>query len=172
MKEIGRLKPAIDVPRREGHNLPRMVDIRQVAMGAGGAGFRDFLGVVDRVYEGDPHYIRPLDLDIEGAPRPEEEPVLRSRRGHDLHRVPGRRRVGRITAQIDHEHLERHKDDAGLLRLPRHRSTTPRSPARCSREAEAWLRARGMKTVRGPLSLSINEELGCLVEGFDTRRCS
>ena len=31
-----------------------------------------------------------------------------------------------------------------------------------------WLRERGMKRVRGPLSLSINEELGCLVEGFDT----
>ncbi|HVH41569.1 MAG TPA: hypothetical protein VM925_04475, partial [Labilithrix sp.] len=26
----------------------------------------------------------------------------------------------------------------------------------------------GMKTVRGPMSLNINEELGCLVEGFDS----
>src|SRR5262249_9830832 len=34
-------------------------------------------------------------------------------------------------------------------------------------EAEKWVRAKGMKRLRGPLSLSINEELGCLVEGFD-----
>jgi hypothetical protein len=34
--------------------------------------------------------------------------------------------------------------------------------------AEKWLRERGIKRVRGPMSLSINEEIGCLVEGFDT----
>ena len=31
-----------------------------------------------------------------------------------------------------------------------------------------WLKARGMVRMRGPISLNINEELGCLVEGFDT----
>jgi hypothetical protein len=35
-------------------------------------------------------------------------------------------------------------------------------------EAEVWAKARGMKRLRGPMSLSINEEIGCLVEGFDT----
>jgi hypothetical protein len=34
-------------------------------------------------------------------------------------------------------------------------------------EAEAWVKSRGMKRIRGPMSLSINEEIGCLVEGFD-----
>ncbi|HKQ70335.1 MAG TPA: hypothetical protein VJT73_13390, partial [Polyangiaceae bacterium] len=34
--------------------------------------------------------------------------------------------------------------------------------------AATWLKARGMSRIRGPLSLNINEELGCLVEGFDT----
>jgi hypothetical protein len=33
--------------------------------------------------------------------------------------------------------------------------------------AEAWLRAEGMRRVRGPFSLSINDECGLLVEGFD-----
>jgi hypothetical protein len=35
-------------------------------------------------------------------------------------------------------------------------------------KAEAWLKERGMKTARGPMSLSINEEIGCLVDGFDS----
>ncbi len=34
--------------------------------------------------------------------------------------------------------------------------------------AEAWLREQGMDRVRGPLNLHVNEEVGLLVEGFDT----
>src|SRR3970282_1735576 len=34
--------------------------------------------------------------------------------------------------------------------------------------AEGWLRERGMETVRGPLSFSINQEVGLLIKGFDT----
>src|SRR3546814_3008217 len=33
--------------------------------------------------------------------------------------------------------------------------------------AEGWLRERGMRRVRGPFNLSINEECGLLVEGFE-----
>ena len=32
----------------------------------------------------------------------------------------------------------------------------------------AWLRARGFATMRGPMSPSVNDECGLLVEGFDT----
>ena len=34
--------------------------------------------------------------------------------------------------------------------------------------AEDWLRTRGMRRVAGPYNLSINQELGLLVEGFET----
>jgi hypothetical protein len=34
--------------------------------------------------------------------------------------------------------------------------------------AETWLRAEGMRQVRGPFNLHINEEVGLLVEGFST----
>ena len=34
-------------------------------------------------------------------------------------------------------------------------------------KAEAWLASRGMKRARGPFNLSINEECGMLVDGFD-----
>jgi hypothetical protein len=35
-------------------------------------------------------------------------------------------------------------------------------------KAASWVTGHGMKSLRGPLSLNINEEMGCLVEGFDT----
>jgi hypothetical protein len=34
--------------------------------------------------------------------------------------------------------------------------------------AEGWLRQKGMRRVAGPYNLSINQELGLLVDGFDT----
>jgi hypothetical protein len=34
--------------------------------------------------------------------------------------------------------------------------------------AETWLRKKGMRRVMGPFNLSINQELGLLVDGFDT----
>jgi len=34
--------------------------------------------------------------------------------------------------------------------------------------ARRWLKERGLQRIRGPLSLCINEESGCLVDGFDT----
>lgn len=34
--------------------------------------------------------------------------------------------------------------------------------------AAAWVRARGLDTVRGPMSFSVNDECGLLIDGFDT----
>lgn len=75
--------------------------------------------------------------------------------------------VGRVSAQVDREHLARWHDDTGFFGF----FDTIDDPAvgqALIAAAENWLRARGMKRVRGPLSLSINEEVGTLVEGFDT----
>jgi hypothetical protein len=75
--------------------------------------------------------------------------------------------VGRCSAQIDHEHLRVHGDETGFFGF----FDTIEDPE-VARElvsaAARWLSERGMKRMRGPLSLSINEEVGTLVEGFDT----
>lgn len=34
--------------------------------------------------------------------------------------------------------------------------------------AAAWIKARGLDTLRGPMSFSVNDECGLLIEGFDT----
>jgi GNAT superfamily N-acetyltransferase len=34
--------------------------------------------------------------------------------------------------------------------------------------AEAWLKDQGMRSVLGPFNLNINQEMGCLVDGFDS----
>jgi hypothetical protein len=75
--------------------------------------------------------------------------------------------VGRITAQVDREHLARYQDDVGSFGFLDTIDDADVAKALLD-AASNWLRARGMKTIRGPLSLSLNEEMGCLVDGFDT----
>ena len=75
--------------------------------------------------------------------------------------------VGRISAQINHRHLETHHDETGnfgLLEAINDQAVF----AALQRIAENWLRERGMRRILGPYSLSMNDDIGVLVSGFDT----
>jgi hypothetical protein len=141
-----------------------MLEIRQIPMGGD---VRDFLDVVSSIYAQDPAFIRPLDQDIKDRLNPKRNPLFDHAEGTIFLAYKGGRCVGRITATIDHEHLARHKDATGFFGF-----FDTIDDAEVAREllsrAEAWLRNKGMARVRGPISMSINEEVGCLVEGFDT----
>ena len=141
-----------------------MVDIRQYPMGGG---VDDFLNLVDVVYRGDPAYVRPLDLLVKDQLSPRKNPFFEHGEGAIFCAYRGGACVGRVTAQIDREHLRRYNDDTGFFGFLDTVDDEEVSRA-LLRRAEEWLAAKGMKRARGPLSLTINEETGCLVEGFDT----
>lgn len=75
--------------------------------------------------------------------------------------------VGRISAQIDRLHLEHHQDDTGFWGMLEAEDNEETFRALLD-TAENWLRNQGMKRARGPFNLSINQECGMLVSGFDT----
>jgi len=131
------------------------------------SGIKDFLDVVDRIYEADPVYVRPLDLDLEDRLNRKKNPFFEHAEAAVWVAYKDGKPVGRITAQVDHEHLKLHKDDAGFFGFF-DTIDDPEVARALLAEAERWVKARGMKRIRGPMSLSINEEIGCLVEGFDT----
>ena len=79
----------------------------------------------------------------------------------------GERPVGRISAQVDHLHLERYGDATGHFGFLDAEDDAEVFEA-LFEAAEDWLKARGMRRVTGPFSLSINDESGLLVEGFET----
>ncbi|MBX3258992.1 MAG: hypothetical protein KIS78_18665 [Labilithrix sp.] len=140
-----------------------MLEIRQTPMGGD---LRDFLDVVDVIYKDDPRYVRPLDMDLKDRLNPKKNPFFEHADGVVFTAHRDGKCVGRVTAQIDREHLARYKDDVGFFGFLD--TIDDADVAReLLRRAEAWLKDRGMKTARGPISLSINEEIGCLVEGFD-----
>lgn len=75
--------------------------------------------------------------------------------------------VGRISAQINHLHLETHRDETGNFGLLEAIDDQAVFTA-LQRAAENWLRERGMRRILGPYSLSMNDDIGVLVSGFET----
>jgi hypothetical protein len=141
-----------------------MVEIRQSA--AGGS-LGDFLEVVDDIYRGDPAYVRGLDMELKERLHPKKNPFFEHGEATVFCAYRGGRCVGRATASIDRAHLERYRDSTGFFGF-----LDTIDDEEVAREllgaCERWLRSKDMKRAIGPLSLNINEELGCLVEGFDT----
>lgn len=127
---------------------------------------RDFLDLPSYIFRDDPNWVRPLNFELSER-LSTKNPFFEHAEGAIFVAYRNGRPVGRCTAQVDREHLRRYNDDTGFFGF--FDTIDDPSVARALLEAaERWLAARGMKTMRGPASLSINEELGCLVDGFDT----
>ena len=78
--------------------------------------------------------------------------------------------VGRISAQIDQLHLNRYQEKEGFFGMIEAEDNAETFAA-LFQTAESWLRDHGMRRAMGPYNLSINQEAGLLVDGFDTPPC-
>jgi hypothetical protein len=134
---------------------------------SGAKGRRDFIRAGKVAYQGDPHYIAPLEYEVGARLDPDANPALK---GADVQLFIARKDgavAGRISAFINPLHLERYHDASGhfgFLDAIDDRDVF----AALLRAAEEYFRARGMKKSAGPFSFSVNEECGLLVSGFDT----
>jgi hypothetical protein len=127
---------------------------------------RQFLALPHRLYASDPAWVAPLNFMQRERLSPNNHFFEHARwRGWIAYRqgVP----VGRITAQIDEMHLQQHSDGAGYFGMLE-AEQDPAVVAALFGAAEDWLRAEGMRQVRGPFNLHVNEEVGLLVDGFST----
>jgi hypothetical protein len=125
-----------------------------------------FLAVAHRVYGGDPNWVPPLEMDLKDRLTPGKNPLFEHAKATLFTAFRDGQPVGRCSAQVDYEHLARWKDDAGFFGF--FDTVDDEDVARSLLfRAEAWLKERGMKVIRGPLSFNSNEEIGLLVDGFD-----
>jgi hypothetical protein len=119
-----------------------------------------------KVYAADPVWVPPLFLDRMQQLSPRNPYFQHARyRAWTAHR--GGEVVGRISAQIDRLHLERYEDSTGFFGQIEGLDD-PLVFRSLFETAESWLRENGMTRVLGPFNLSINQECGLLVEGFET----
>lgn len=125
-----------------------------------------FIRVPMRFGAGDPNYIAPLVMERREVLSAKTNPFFDHADVQFWLALRDGRDVGRISAQIDA--LSPHTRDGighfGMISA----ENDPDVFAALFAVAEAWLRDRGCRAALGPLNLSINEEVGLLVEGHET----
>jgi hypothetical protein len=120
-----------------------------------------------RLYAGDPRWVPPLLLERLGHLDPRRNPYFEHAEVAYWLAFRGERAVGRISAQLDRLHLERHADATGHFGFLE-AEDDPEVFAALFETAERWLKRRGLRRATGPFTLSINDETGLLIAGFDT----
>ena len=125
-----------------------------------------FIDVPWRVYANDPMWVPPLRLERRFH-FSRFNPYFKHGEWQAWVAFQNGEPVGRISAQIDSLHQEHHGADSGHFGLLECIDDAEVFAALLL-HAEAWLAARGIRRVSGPFNLSINQECGILVEGFDT----
>jgi hypothetical protein len=133
---------------------------------AGRRALGDFLRVPFDLYQDDAHWVPPLFFERREALAP-KHPFFAHADWQAFVAYSGGRPIGRITAQLDRLHEARYGERAGyfgMLEAP----DTPEVFSALLGVAEAWLRSRGATRVVGPFNLGVNQELGILVDGFDS----
>jgi GNAT superfamily N-acetyltransferase len=126
-----------------------------------------FVKVPLKVNAGDPAWRPPLLMERIEALTPKTNPFFEHADVQLWLAVRDGKDVGRISAQIDHLAPA---DPAGPFGYfgSIAAEDDPEVFKALFEVAEAWLRERGKVLARGPFTLSINEETGLLVDGFET----
>lgn len=127
--------------------------------------FRHFIRLPWSLYGDDPMWVPPLLFERRQHFSP-NNPYFAHAQYCSWVAYRGSRAVGRITAQVDELHLERYNDATGFFGMIE-AEDDPATFKALTDTAEQWLRGKGMRRVLGPFNLSINQECGLLVEGFE-----
>ena len=139
------------------------VEIRRHTPGADTA---DFVRAGYEVFRDDPAWIAPLQMMIGDRLNPKKEPFHKHAEVALFTAWKDGRLVGRTSATVDRVWLDTWKDDTGHFGYFDTVDDVEVARALIA-EAEAWLKARGMKRMNGPMSLSASQEVGVLVDGFE-----
>lgn len=129
-----------------------------------------FIDLPYRLYANDPNWVPPLKSEVNSLITPGKNPWFEHGEAQFFLAERDGSAVGRISAHIDHLALEQPAEQGmgpgtgnwGLME-----AEDEATAQALIAQAEDWLRGKGMHRVLAPLSLSIWDEPGLLVQGFD-----
>ena len=128
---------------------------------------KDFVKLLWQIYKDEPNWVPPLVMERMDAIDPNKNPYFEHAEVRLWIAYKDGKAVGRISAQIDELVPKYHGINSGHYGffdcIDDQEVANALFDTACN-----WLRKNGMVEVIGPFSLSINEETGMLVEGFDT----
>lgn len=129
-----------------------------------------FIDLPYRLYANDPAFVPPLKGEVESLITAGKNPFWEHAEGQLYIAERDGKVVGRISAHIDHLALAQPPEQGfgpGKGSWGLFDAEDEQIGAKLIATAEDWLRSRGMTHSIGPISLSVWEEPGLLVEGFD-----
>lgn len=138
------------------------VTVRQIDSRADRKAFVDFAW---EVYRDDPAWVPPLKDEVHGLLDAKKNPWFGHGRAALFLAERDGRIVGRISAQVDdlvQEHMQTGTGQWGMFE-----ALDGEAAAALIATAEKWLRGQRMDHALGPISISIWDEPGLLIEGFD-----
>jgi hypothetical protein len=130
------------------------------------AGVGAFIAAGARAQRDNPRWVEPFHEEFRMMFDPRRAPLMRRHAIRPFVALRDGEPVGRIVATVDADHQAKHRDGCGFFGFV-DAIDDPAVFAALFDAAESFLRAQGMKTARGPFSLTINFESGLLVDGFD-----
>ena len=142
--------------------MTQPVVIRPVLTKRDRAAFVDFAW---DVYRDDPAWVPPLKSEVHGLLDPQSNPWFQHAKAQLWLATRGGRITGRISAQVDELVLEHM--GAGTGQWGMFEALDGETAAALVATAEDWLRTQGMTRALGPFSLSVWDEPGLEIEGFD-----
>jgi hypothetical protein len=125
----------------------------------------DFIRAGDVVFRQDPSWVKPLDMMIGDRLNPKKEPFYQHGEAILFTAWKNGQLAGRSSASIDRTWLATWNDATGHFGYF-DTIDDPEVARALISSAEQWLRGKGMKRMNGPMSLSANQDVGVLVEGF------
>lgn len=125
-----------------------------------------FLRLPFGIYADHPHWVAPLLVERRAFLDRRKNPFFRHSEAELLLAERGGEPVGRIAAIDNRRHLETYRDGTGFFGFFEC-VDDPEVAQRLVAAAAGWVRARGLARLRGPMSFTINDECGLLVDAFD-----
>ena len=125
-----------------------------------------FFDVADRIYARDPNWVAPLRADLAKVFQ-DENPFFRHGEMQLFVATRGGEDVGRIAAILDWNHNSFHDETACFFGYFES-VDDPTVAGKLFEAAALWGRERKMSVLRGPVNPTLNDEVGLLVDGFDS----
>jgi len=128
---------------------------------------RKFIKLPFKLYRNDPHYVPHLISDRKKFLDKQANPFFQHARVSYFLAYKNDEPVGRITGIVNDLHNEFHDEKTGFFGFFDCIDDIAVASG-LLRAAEDSVKAEGMETIRGPANFSSNDEMGLLVEGFDS----
>jgi hypothetical protein len=127
---------------------------------------KEFIRFPWKIYGDNPNWVPPLILTQLQFFTPGKNPYFAHSKAQLFMAFRGEEPVGRISAHENNQHIHVHEDGAGFFGF--FECIDDHTVGQALLDAASnWLGERGLKTMRGPLSFSVNDEAGLLIDAFD-----